>query len=99
DPRGAQRPVLVLRLRGHNSFGATLVEVLSKYAAKIEEAGGRLYLSGVSEQVHRNAARTGKLPLAGTIRVYEATPVVGQSTRAAFRDAEEWLSGRVRAGQ
>ncbi|MEX0783907.1 MAG: SulP family inorganic anion transporter [Dehalococcoidia bacterium] len=94
DPRGAERPVLVLRLRGHSSFGATLVEVLSKYAAKIEEAGGRLYLSGVSEQVHRNAARTGKLPLAGTIRVYEATPVVGQSTRAAFRDAEEWLSGQ-----
>ncbi|HEX7175676.1 MAG TPA: SulP family inorganic anion transporter, partial [Pyrinomonadaceae bacterium] len=45
-PAGATRPVVVLRLRGYTSVGATLVEVLDDYADALAEVGGRLYLSG-----------------------------------------------------
>ena len=48
-PEGAQNPVVVLRLRGRKNLGATLVEVLANYADKLQEAHGRLYLTGISE--------------------------------------------------
>lgn len=88
---GARNPVVVLRLRGRTQVGATLVEVLSRYAESLREANGRLYLTGLSRQVHDDIVRTGKLDLAGPVRAYEATPVLGQSTREALADAQAWL--------
>ena len=38
--------------------------------------------------------RTGKLRLTGPVRVYEATPIRGQSTREAHADARTWLVGK-----
>ena len=90
-PRGAQKPVVILRLRGLTSVGATLLEVLANYADKLEEVNGRLYLSGISERVHDQIIRTGKLHLSGPVHAYEATPIRGQSTRQAVADAQTWL--------
>jgi SulP family sulfate permease len=91
DPRGAKSPAVVLRLRGRTAVGATLVDVLARYAEELEEAGGRLYLAGLSKDVHRHVARGSKLRLSGPVRIYEATPVVGESTRRAYEDAQSWL--------
>jgi SulP family sulfate permease len=90
----AQNPVVVLRLRGLTAAGATLLEVLSSYADKLEAVNGRLYLSGLSERVHDQVVRTGKLHLSGPVRAYEATAIRGQSTRAALADARTWLVER-----
>jgi SulP family sulfate permease len=92
-PQGAQRPVVILRLRGFTSVGATLIEVLANYADKLRAVNGRLYLSGISEGAHDQIVRTGKLRLTGPVRAYEATPIVGQSTREAVADAQTWLVG------
>lgn len=98
SPRDARRPAVVLRLRGHGELGATMVEVLQRYAAQLEEAGGRLYLAGVSERVYVQLARSGKLPLAGQVHVYRASEVIGEASREAVRDAEAWLAEeRLRA--
>jgi hypothetical protein len=35
--------------------------------------------------------RTGKLRLSGPVRVFHATPILGESTRAAYADAKAWL--------
>lgn len=91
--RGATRPVVVLRLRGHAELGATMVEVLQRYGSELQEAGGRLYLAGVSEPVYDQLARSGKLRLTGPVRVYGATEVIGEASREAVRDAEAWLVG------
>jgi sulfate permease, SulP family len=93
-PEGAQNPVVILRLRGRNNLGATLVEVLANYADKLQEANGRLYLTGISEGAYEQVVRTGKLRLTGPVRVYEATPIRGQSTREAHADAQAWLVGK-----
>lgn len=93
-PEGARNPVVILRLRGRNNLGATLVEVLANYADKLQEANGRLYLTGISEGSYEQVVRTGKLRLTGPVRVYEATPVRGQSTREAHADARAWLVGK-----
>jgi SulP family sulfate permease len=88
---GARRPVVVLRLRGHTHLGATAVEVLSRYAERLREVDGRLYLAGVSAEVHRQLERSNKLHLTGPVESYEATAVLGESTRAARADADAWL--------
>lgn len=90
---GAQNPVVILRLRGRNAFGATLLEVLSNYAEKLQKADGRLYLTGVSESAREQVVRTGKFRLSGPVQAYEATPVIWQSTREAVADARTWLVG------
>ena len=90
---GTQRPVAILSLRGRSTLGATLIEVLARYADAIQAAGGRLYLSGISAGAYQQIVRTGKLGLDGAVRVYQATPVLGESTRTARTDAEAWLAG------
>jgi SulP family sulfate permease len=94
SPRGADRPVVILRLRGRHTLGATLIDVLAHYAESLQAAHGRLYLSGVSRHAHEQIERTGKLALSGPVRVHQATPVIGEATREARAEAETWLVGR-----
>ncbi|KAA9345779.1 SulP family inorganic anion transporter [Adhaeribacter soli] len=90
-PAGVQNPVVILRLRGRKHLGATLVSVLSEYASQLEAANGRLYLTGISEQVNEEVEHSGKLHLNGPIRAFKAEPVLGLSTHNAVEDAEAWL--------
>jgi SulP family sulfate permease len=90
-PNDAENPVVILRLRGRTTFGATLIDVLARYADKLEAVNGRLYLTGISEGAHDHVRRSGKLHLTGPVRAYPATSVIGQSTRRAYADAQTWL--------
>jgi SulP family sulfate permease len=91
SPEGVGNPVVVLRLRGLTKVGATLIDVLAGYARKLKEVNGRLYLSGMSEQVYQQFRSAGRLREASHVRAYDATPIRGQSTRAAIAHAREWL--------
>lgn len=91
SPDGARNPVVVLRLRGLTKVGATLIDVLAGYAQKLKDVDGRLYLSGMSEQVYQQLRSGGRLREASHVRAYDATPIRGQSTRAAIAHAQEWL--------
>lgn len=90
-PQDTHSPVVVLRLRGHNTIGATLIEVLSNYANKLRAVNGRLYLSGMSQEAYDQVISTGKLRLTGPVRIYEATSIFGQSTQEAVTEARTWL--------
>ena len=89
DPGEARSPVVVLRLRRRTSLGATFVKVMTDYADRLADAGGRLYLSGLEPEVKQQLRRTGQLD--GHLHAFEADPVVGESTLAAYRDAEAWI--------
>jgi len=89
DPAGTRSPAVVLRLRRRTSLGATFIKVVSDYAARLDEVGGRLYLSGLEPSVTQRLRRTGQID--GPVRTFEATPIVGESTHAAYLDAEAWL--------
>ena len=93
-PEGSQSPVVVLRLRGYNSLGATLLDVLSDYAEKLQAVGGRLYLSGMSEAAYEQVVDSGRIELMGPVHAYEAEPVIWESTSEAVTDARTWLVGR-----
>ena len=92
DPAGTEAPVVVLRLRGRTSLGATFIKVASDYADRLAEVGGRLYLSGLQPSFTERLRDTGSIE--GPVRAFEATPVIGESTRAAYLDAEAWLVKR-----
>jgi SulP family sulfate permease len=89
DPGDARSPVVVLRLRRRTSLGATFVKVVADYADRLADSGGRLYLSGLEPGLVERLRRTGHVD--GPVRAFEATPVVGESTQAAYLDAEAWL--------
>jgi SulP family sulfate permease len=88
-PGDARSPVVVLRLRRRTSLGSTFVKVVADYADQLVDSGGRLYLSGLDPSLTEQLRRTGHVD--GPVRAFEATPVVGESTRAAYLDAEAWL--------
>ena len=89
EPGGARSPVVVLRLRRRTSLGSTFAMVIADYARQLAGSGGRLYLSGLDSSVTGQLQRSGHVE--GPVRAFEATPVVGESTRAAYLDAEAWL--------
>lgn len=93
DVRGAKNPVVILRLRGRTSLGATLLEILADYADKLKEANGRLYLTGLDEQAHEQIVRTGKFRRSAPVQMFEATAIKGESTGEAHGEAEKWLVG------
>jgi len=90
-PDNAHHPVVILRLRGHTEVGATLIEVLSSYADKLADAGGRLYLTGLGNRAYQVIKGSNKIDLNGPVRAFEVTPILGQSTQEAFEQANAWL--------
>ncbi len=94
SPEGTQSPVVILRMRGYNSLGATLLDVFSDYAEKLKAVGGRLYLSGMSEAAYEQVVRSGRIKLMGPVHAYAAESVIWQSTTKAATDARTWLVGQ-----
>ncbi len=86
---GTDSPVLVLRMRGRTSVGATFVKVVADYAARLKAADGRMYLSGVDANLGHQLQRTGRIT--GPVKIFEAEPIIGQSTYSAYLDAQAWL--------
>ena len=86
-----RNPVVVLRLRGRSRMGATLVDVLARYAEELRRAGGRLFIAGIAPDAA--IIESEKLRRAD-IRLFEATPVLGESMRAAVLAGETWLEER-----
>lgn len=91
DPSGTVRPVVVLRMRGRTTLGATFFLVLSTYAAQLAQQGGRLYVSGVDPMLMEQMRRNGRTEVGGSVKVFVAEPVLGASTLAAISEARTWL--------
>ena len=90
-PRAPTRPVVIVRLRGRTALGATSFVILDDYADRLDEAGGRLYLSGVDPVPARPApaGSAGRRRRTGT-RVRRVRGDRDSSGRA-YADAEKWL--------
>ncbi|WFR72561.1 hypothetical protein P9209_00705 [Prescottella defluvii] len=91
DPSGAMNPEVILRLRGRTTFGATFLSVLRDYVKRLDAAGGRLYLSGISESVAHDWGDDRLAEQGLELEVFPATDTVGESTRRAFEAAERRL--------
>ena len=92
DPAGSEQPVVVLRLRGRTSLGATGFIVLAEYAERIHSDGGHLFLSGVGPDLLEQLQHTHRVDLRDAVTVIPASETILESTEKAYDDAEEWLA-------
>lgn len=91
DPDGCHRAVVVLRLRGRSRLGSTFFAVITDYAARLGEGGGRLYLTGVGSTLLEQMRSARILDDTPGLVVVAGTEVVGDSTRDAYAQARAWL--------
>lgn len=97
DPGNARDPVVILRLRGRTSVSATFLHVIGDYARRLDVLGGRLYLSGVDRRI-RDVWTDELLHAQGVhIEFFPATSTLGESTLAAYADAEVRIHGDRRS--
>jgi SulP family sulfate permease len=89
DPQGATAPVVVLRLRGRTALGVTSFKILTVYARQLEDAGGRLFLSGVTPDLLKQFRRA-EAAESSAIAVFPEAEVVGESSAAAYAAALKW---------
>ncbi|MFI2489040.1 SulP family inorganic anion transporter [Promicromonospora kroppenstedtii] len=83
-PPVPEGPVVILRLRGRTTLGATFLKVAGDYARLLHEAHGMLYLTGVDPALVGGWERDGVIRRLAGIRVLPATPRLGESTLAAL---------------
>ena len=91
----ARRPVVVLRLRGHEHLASTFVAVLERYAEQLQQTGGRLFLSGVSPQALGLLVRTETTDTIPESDIYLAEDGLGVSSRKALAAATQWLESEL----
>ena len=96
SPVGAEAPVVIIRMRGRTMMGATAFSVLSRYAGRLDNVGGRLYLSGVAPELVAQFKDSGRVEASSPLKLVEATPVLGESTRLAMEKGEAFLIGEAR---
>ena len=92
DPTGTQQPVVVLRLRGRTTLGATAFIVLADYAGRLHTANGHLFLSGIEPDLLNQLQKSHRIDLQNTVTVIPATDTILKSTLQAYDDAQAWLT-------
>jgi SulP family sulfate permease len=83
-----QRSVVILRLRGTDAAGATVLDVLDAYADALAAVDSRLVIVTDNERFREQLAERG---LTDRATVYAGTPVVGETVRRAIDDAVDWI--------
>jgi hypothetical protein len=81
-----------LNIRGREDIGSTFNGVLQRYADILSSNDSILILSGVSERVYDQLARTRALRAIDKEHVFLATPQLGQSLNLALRAARTWVA-------
>jgi sulfate permease, SulP family len=95
DPTGSELPMVVLRLRGRTTLGATAFIVLAEYAEQIDAAGEHLFLSGVQPDLGEQLRNTHRVDLRNAVTVVPASDTILESTQQALDAAEALLAVRA----
>lgn len=75
-------------------IGSTFILVMERYAAELRSNGGRLMLSGVHQNVLDQLLRTETTESVPEDAIYEATDILGESTKIAMVTAQAWLDAK-----
>lgn len=85
--------VVLLRLRGIDRIGLSAIDVIGRYATELRRAGSTLGLVIANDEVRRQLAAEGVLELVGPGNVHQGNEWLGETVRAAYREAVEWVRG------
>ena len=91
SPQKAKQAVVVLRLRGHEGVASTFIGVLERYADRLQAGGGKLVLSGVSEQVWQRLLVTETTESIPEEDIFLSDDILGASTHRALEAAALWI--------
>lgn len=91
DVEDAERPAVILRMRGRNDIGSTLIGVLEHYSQRLAANGGKLFLSGVDPHMLAQLRKTRTTKVIPEENIFPATPELGESTQQALQAAQAWL--------
>ena len=86
--------VVVVRLRGVDQLGLSIVEVLRTYAERLHEVGSRLVLVVTNDEVARQIEHGGLATLLGPGGMYRGGEWLGETLRQAHDDARRWVADR-----
>lgn len=95
---GQAGPVVILRLRGRNTLGATFLKVVGDYSRALSDARGELYLTGVDPELATTWEHDGTVKGLAGVHIRPATPRLGDSTRAATAATVPFPTGPIRTG-
>ena len=88
-PTAAPGACVILRLRGVQRAGSTLVTVIEQYARTLRRGGATLRLAEVSPPLHAQLVKTGTVEICGSERVFIAEADVLAATYRALQSATD----------
>lgn len=80
---------VILRLRGADDLGSTIIQALLRYKAELDSAHCFLLISGVGEELMKQLVSTAAINELDPTRVFAASKIVGESLTAAIAHAHE----------
>ena len=87
----SRNSVVILRVRGADDAGATLIDILETYAQSLREVDSKLMIVTDNERVIRQLRVTGATDVIGAHNVYRSSAFLGETTRRAHADALAWV--------
>ena len=93
--KAAQHAVVIIRIRGVDQVGSTMIGFMERYAGELRANGGKLVLSGVSQHVLDQLLKTETTESVPEDSIFMATDTLGESTRDALAGANVWLSEAI----
>jgi len=88
----SQRAVVILQLRGLDNVGSTFIQVVERYAQRLQSSGGKLYLTGVHPHVLKQLELTETTETITPESIYLAEDTLGTSTLEAYQAGQDWLN-------
>ncbi len=92
----SQHSVVILRIRGADVAGATLIDTLQNYASSLRDVGSRLMIVTNNRRVIVQLREASVTEAIGAENFYEGTALVGEAVRRAYDDALSWIKGQRR---
>ena len=86
--------VVLIRLRGKSDLGTTFMEVLARYAQRLDKVGSKLVLVSADDQVVEQLRVTGVDAVVGEENIYPSDEWLGGTVKRAHADALEWIKAR-----
>ena len=83
--------VVILRLRGKDDLGSTVIEVLKSYATSLLDVGSKLVIITDSDTVVGQLASTGATDLIGEENIVRGTQWLTEALQDTAEDADAWV--------
>jgi SulP family sulfate permease len=91
DVGAARRAAVIIILRDRDKIGSTFLRVIDRYAKKLDAAGNKLILAGVSVGVMEQLDNTELMDLLGSEDIIPAAPQFFEPLSEAVADAQAWI--------